>query len=552
MRFVENPKFKRGVLIAGAVIVIMCLFLVEYVFLMGDYEENRLTIGKTGTYDIKWTVDDEDMDDGSISVQGKAGMPISITTKLPLDIQDGFGVMVQAEYSSVRASVNGRDIFAYGITQPLEFGHMVGNIRCIIPIDHSMAGGSMRIEMRPYYSMNMDISTPEIGRTEDLVAGILFKSVPILLILVFLLMISFFGLILYIFQRKSGVQMPLILHFCGFALAVAVWIFCSSDIPQFFTDSAEAVSLLSFLTLSGMLIPFMGFCAHLLPRGKHVFGLMWAIGWLLPLTNMVCFVFNICDPMTLLPATHIYIIVSTVFALRYAFKEGKARKESRVLTIGIGVIAVAGIIGLLLFVLYPSKGYDAIAFGIGFVVFFLVLLWIILQKQVESIEEKQFISTYNSMAYSDVMTGLGNRTAFENQFMNLKKSPNGISEYSLFLFDIDNLKIVNSKYGHHVGDEIIKSIAEFIKRVFGNSGKCYRIGGDEFAVVLINSEGQEKGFIMDFDRMIERYNAPYETKIHVSQGCVVRKWTEETNFFVNMFSEAEKQMLEMKNTYKSL
>lgn len=550
MKLISNPKFKKIVLIVGAVIVIMGLFLVEYVFLMGDYEDNRMVIGKLDSYDVGWTVDDEPIKNGSISCQGRAGIPISISAKLPMDIQDGFGVMVLAEYCSVRASVNGRDIFEYGINQPLSFGNMVGNIRCIIPIDHSMAGGSIRIEMKPYYSVNMDISTPEIGRIDDLQARVLFKAVPVFLILVFLVMISLFGLILYLFQRKTSGGMTLILHFCGFAITVAIWILCSSDIPQFFTDSAEAVSLLSFLTLSGMLIPFMGFCAHLLPSGKHVFELMWTIGWILPLINMVCFVFNICDPMILLPATHVYIIISIVLALLFGIREGKTREESRILTLAIILICVAGIIGLLLFMLYPSKGYDGIAFGIGFVVFFLVLLWIILQKQLENIEEKKFITTYNSMAYSDVMTGLGNRTAFEMQFMNLKAAEPGVSEYTLFLFDIDNLKEVNSKYGHQVGNEIIKSIAELLKRVFGVSGKCYRIGGDEFAVVLLNSIGQEKGFMMDMDNMMERYNAPYETPIHVSRGCAVGKWKKEKDFFGRLFSEAEAQIIGMKEVYK--
>ena len=51
-------------------------------------------------------------------------------------------------------------------------------------------------------------------------------------------------------------------------------------------------------------------------------------------------------------------------------------------------------------------------------------------------------------------------------------------------FDVNNFKQVNDTYGHNIGDLCLRSIAERLRSVYGKFGSCYRIGGDEFCVVL--------------------------------------------------------------------
>ena len=56
------------------------------------------------------------------------------------------------------------------------------------------------------------------------------------------------------------------------------------------------------------------------------------------------------------------------------------------------------------------------------------------------------------------------------------------------MFDVDNFKQINDHYGHVQGDVCLAEIAECIKKVYANDGYCYRTGGDEFCVLLKNSE----------------------------------------------------------------
>lgn len=78
----------------------------------------------------------------------------------------------------------------------------------------------------------------------------------------------------------------------------------------------------------------------------------------------------------------------------------------------------------------------------------------------------------------DVLTELLNRRAFEARKLSVKKKA-----YILF-FDVNNFKIVNDKLGHNSGDLCLKHVASAIKRTYRKYGYCYRIGGDEFCVIL--------------------------------------------------------------------
>ncbi len=78
----------------------------------------------------------------------------------------------------------------------------------------------------------------------------------------------------------------------------------------------------------------------------------------------------------------------------------------------------------------------------------------------------------------DVLTGILNRKCFESQIYDIK------SNAILLIIDVNKFKEINDTEGHVVGDYCLVEIAKAIKSVYGNSGYCYRIGGDEFSVIL--------------------------------------------------------------------
>ena len=83
----------------------------------------------------------------------------------------------------------------------------------------------------------------------------------------------------------------------------------------------------------------------------------------------------------------------------------------------------------------------------------------------------------------DGLTGLLSQKSYLNRTLNLREE-----DRMLIVFDVDDFKYINDTYGHLAGDRCLREIAGCLKRAYVRYGNCYRIGGDEFCVLLRDVE----------------------------------------------------------------
>lgn len=81
----------------------------------------------------------------------------------------------------------------------------------------------------------------------------------------------------------------------------------------------------------------------------------------------------------------------------------------------------------------------------------------------------------------DKLTGLYNRNGYDTLYSSLD-----LESTAYMLIDVDNFKKINDIYGHAVGDKVLKKVSATLKKYFRNDDYLCRIGGDEFAVLLVN------------------------------------------------------------------
>jgi diguanylate cyclase (GGDEF)-like protein len=112
-----------------------------------------------------------------------------------------------------------------------------------------------------------------------------------------------------------------------------------------------------------------------------------------------------------------------------------------------------------------------------------------------------------AMAYRDELTGLGNRRAFNDRTSDLPQEQRGGST-GIVLFDVDGLKNLNETCGHQAGDELLAVVGRRLSII---KGDAYRIGGDEFAVVIDRNAGQSALPVL---RRLEPFNAAFLTCGH--------------------------------------
>ncbi|MFC4427230.1 HD domain-containing phosphohydrolase [Deinococcus navajonensis] len=89
-----------------------------------------------------------------------------------------------------------------------------------------------------------------------------------------------------------------------------------------------------------------------------------------------------------------------------------------------------------------------------------------------------------ALAYQDALTGLPNRRAFEEAFEGAVAHGTPLQ---LLLFDLDHLKRLNDQGGHDQGDLLLRAFARVLGQTFGAVGSVYRLGGDEFTVLVSGS-----------------------------------------------------------------
>ncbi len=140
---------------------------------------------------------------------------------------------------------------------------------------------------------------------------------------------------------------------------------------------------------------------------------------------------------------------------------------------------------------------------------------------------KDHINDLNRRAYVDALTHVRNKGAYAAHIdelqMRLEKE-DGKLQFAVGMFDCDNLKLINDKYGHEKGDEYLVAACRLICRVFQHS-PVFRIGGDEFAAILQDDDLQNRDALAQkfADAMVEINSTANEEweQVHVAMGIAV-------------------------------
>ncbi len=149
------------------------------------------------------------------------------------------------------------------------------------------------------------------------------------------------------------------------------------------------------------------------------------------------------------------------------------------------------------------------------------------------------------MNHTDDLTGIGNRRAF---FKDFKAYLDNHDIYYIML-DFNNFKEINDKYGHLVGDKLLKDFSsKFEREIKNKSGSAYRLGGDEFAAVIPYSNPH------NIENIMERLNQEikkYHSRISLAYGYLHVSKTDfnRTKRIEDIMKQVDKMMYEKKRRF---
>ena len=150
------------------------------------------------------------------------------------------------------------------------------------------------------------------------------------------------------------------------------------------------------------------------------------------------------------------------------------------------------------------------------------------------------------MAFTDALTGIGNRAAFAREMTAFAEN----GKAACVIADVNNLKVGNDRYGHEEGDQLIRDSAECIREVFDKSGVCYRIGGDEFCILIKEGDSaQIVDCIQQLEQLTAERNRSRKMPLTIACGYAIRESIQET--MEEVFNRADEMMYDVKFRMKN-
>jgi len=159
-------------------------------------------------------------------------------------------------------------------------------------------------------------------------------------------------------------------------------------------------------------------------------------------------------------------------------------------------------------------------------------------------EQKKAEQKIKYLAMHDTLTGIHNRTYFEEHIRQLEMEQR--FPLALIICDVDGLKLVNDTMGHKVGDEILLTVTSIIKKCLRKDDRIARIGGDEFAILLPYKDNTSVETICNrIQNAVDQYNQ-LNTGIPLSISLGFSVKDDESTSIDELFKEADYNMYQQK------
>lgn len=188
---------------------------------------------------------------------------------------------------------------------------------------------------------------------------------------------------------------------------------------------------------------------------------------------------------------------------------------------------------------------------LGILIFSIVSTVALVDNFLREYRNKTLQYMREKLVYKDILTSMKNRQSFEKQLKQDDENINDFNSYWAISIDLSDIKYINNNFGYSHGDRLIQNLADSIEDTFEDIGNCFRIGGDEF-IVLIKNEPKEKveRYIELFQSVITSYNQLHDIKMITSIGYDSYKYGYDKSIF-DLVSRTDYMMCKNKRKFKT-
>ncbi|MGE5073883.1 MAG: GGDEF domain-containing protein, partial [Anaerolineae bacterium] len=178
------------------------------------------------------------------------------------------------------------------------------------------------------------------------------------------------------------------------------------------------------------------------------------------------------------------------------------------------------------------------------------LLGLLADQAAVAISNASLHQTVSRQAYSDIVTGLPNRRALderlEEEVISARRSSN---TFAVIMLDVDGFKAVNDTYGHAVGDQVLRSMFNYLATGLRSTDFLARYGGDELTLILSQSDPPSAMVVVQ--KILEKvseytFDVPGGQKIHLGLSCGIAMFPVHANTAANLLRAADEALYRAK------
>lgn len=533
----------------------------------GEQSPARLLSNGNTAFDEGWYLNDNSAADVSHLNKLPSITPYqeqSVYHRLPDNLEEGLSLCFRTKNIDYQVYVDGELRYEPIHPESIVYNKSFGTRWNYIPLYHNDAGKIVEIRFYTVYEgARACIDHLRLGTAAGEIVGIFTDRVVAFSTC---LLILFAGVLLIIADIPANMQMQKnheLLYLGLFAISIAIWCLSETNLLQFYTNDSRLLQLLSCTSLIMIPIPLVLYLDAAFGFKKMM--VVPIICWMSAAEFIICTLLHftgVMDYHETLTFSHIMLGISACILLYSIVKNAYQTGKSKIRNIykalrTVGLMSICFATGIDIFRYYRGHNSDSAMFvRIGLLIFILCYGSSSLERMINAVKlgvQSKFVS---QLAYRDGLTGVGNRTAFQERLVELEQEKKQLPGIAIIMFDVNDLKLINDNQGHQKGDQLLVCSAEIIKAaVESENGTCYRIGGDEFAGILSSENVTDRceKVIAGFTKAMDDYNGVKGQPFHISiaSGYAVYDNLQEKEMLMDVYQQADVRMYENKKQMKA-
>lgn len=241
----------------------------------------------------------------------------------------------------------------------------------------------------------------------------------------------------------------------------------------------------------------------------------------------------------------VYLMMFCVAGFKAFYQQGETRSRSLAVVCFAIIPVILGGFQLV----FPEDPYYSIGYAFGC---FIIHMFVVSRDReklliMQNAMEKRRVAEQIIISTTDELTGLLNRRAYESYIRKLEEQSLS-ANFVYVAADVNGLKNINDIKGHLAGDELIKGAAACLKLGFGDYGKVYRTGGDEFVAIIEAEEKELASLQAKVEKIIAEWKGELVKELAISFGYASVKEFPELSVIM-LAQIADDRMYQNKNQY---